>query len=231
MLTICGAAIGSTRKVEVKEGWVEQANLYTAVVADAGTGKSPALAKAFNPVLRRQMRLKEKYDMEMKGFDEASENDPPSIEEVYVTSTTTEALTRVFSKNKRGVILKADELSGWVNALGQYKAGGKGDDLEYFLSLWSGSDIKVNRASQPEPTMIEAPFCSITGNITPNTISSFHDKEENGFIHRILISYPEVSREPALWTDEGVPKWVAEDYARVIENLYSLEKDYQLPTP
>lgn len=232
MLTCCGAAIGATRRIELKESWQEQGNLFSMVVADAGTGKSPALAKVFKPFLEVQLAMRERYDedcaqyqRDKRHYDMNKEDlDPPApplLGEVYVTSTTVEALNKVLSVNDRGVLLKGDELSGWTNSMGQYKPGGKGDDLEAWLSIWSGTDIKVNRAGQ-DPVMIPNPFCAVTGNITPDTISQFQDKQENGFIHRILISYPDKS-EAMEWTDEGVPRYVVDDYHDVVKRLFGLK--------
>lgn len=237
-LTACGAGIGATRRIEVKEGWQEQPNLFSMVVAEPGTGKSPALAKAFKPVLSMQTALTEKYEAELIEYHKelkASEHDkdadvpqPPVMGEIYVTSATIEAMNNVMSVNTRGIINKADELAGTFKGWGQYK-GGKGDDEESMLSNWSGTDIKINRVGKP-PLVIPNPFCAITGNITPATVSDFKgEKENNGLLHRFLIAYPNKQKTPR-WTEEGVPSYLAEGYEHVLKALYRLEfKREQVP--
>jgi hypothetical protein len=46
MLALLGCAIGTSRVLRVKPGWLEGPRIFTAVVADTGTKKSPALKLA-----------------------------------------------------------------------------------------------------------------------------------------------------------------------------------------
>ena len=246
-LTLLGGAIGNTRVIELKPGYQQQPNLYTALVADTGTGKSPALDAAFEPILaiqkehaRRFANLMDEYEAAMrryqaelaewkkrkKGGDEEPPEEPeqPRMEEVYVTQTTLEALLRALKNNNRGLILKVDELSGWIRSMNQYK-GGKGDDREHYLSLWSGSDIKVNRVRDGgEPLFIPKPFVAVTGNIPPDILPTLEDEEgnEDGFIHRVLMIYPD-AQDPAEWTWTGISHETKAAYADVFDRLYNLK--------
>jgi len=246
-LTLLGGAIGNTRMIELKPGYRQQPNLYTALVADTGTGKSPALEAAFEPILQIQKEhartyanLMEEYEMAMRRYhaemaewkkrknDEEPPVEPehPMMEEIYVTQATLEALLRALKNNNRGLILKVDELSGWIRSMNQYK-GGKGDDREHYLSLWSGSDIKVNRVRDGgEPLFIPKPFVAVTGNIPPDILPTLEDEEgnEDGFIHRVLMAYPD-AQDPAEWTWVGVSPQTKEDYQNVFNRLYSLKPE------
>jgi hypothetical protein len=53
MLALLGCAIGTSRLLRVKPGWLEGPRLYAAVVAETGTKKSPALC--VSPAASRQM--------------------------------------------------------------------------------------------------------------------------------------------------------------------------------
>jgi hypothetical protein len=57
LLAVLGTAIGSSRVLEVKPGWREGPRLFTAVVADPGSKKSPALALVMQPLRERQQQL------------------------------------------------------------------------------------------------------------------------------------------------------------------------------
>ena len=57
MLTVLGVAIGTSREVEVKPGWREGPRLSSAIVAEPGSKKSPALDLALRPLYRAQDRL------------------------------------------------------------------------------------------------------------------------------------------------------------------------------
>lgn len=58
LLAVLGAAIGGARVVEMQPGWRASARLWSAVVADPGSTKSPALDLVMNPLYRSQQRLK-----------------------------------------------------------------------------------------------------------------------------------------------------------------------------
>lgn len=245
-LTLLGGAIGNTRVIELKPGYQQQPNLYTALVADTGTGKSPALDAAFEPILaiqkehaRKFADLIEEYELAMRKYqaelaewkkqkkkDEEPPEEPeqPRMEEVYVTQATLEALLRALKYNNRGLILKADELSGWIRSMNQYK-GGKGDDREHYLSLWSGSDIKVNRVRDGgEPLFLPKPFVAVTGNIPPDILPTLEDEEgnEDGFIHRVLMAYPDF-QHPVEWTWTGISPGTKAAYSEVFDRLYNLK--------
>jgi len=57
LLTLAGAAIGTSCEIEIKPGWRERPCLYTAIVAPPGTKKSPALKLAATPLTQRQRDL------------------------------------------------------------------------------------------------------------------------------------------------------------------------------
>jgi hypothetical protein len=54
VLSTVASAIGNARVIQLKPGWVEPAVVWTAVVAESGTLKSPAWYKAVAPLYRRQ---------------------------------------------------------------------------------------------------------------------------------------------------------------------------------
>ncbi|OYD06105.1 DUF3987 domain-containing protein [Paludifilum halophilum] len=245
-LNFLGAGIGNTRVIELKKGYRQQPNLYSALVADTGTGKSPALEQAFEPILSIQKEYAQIYQNQLEEYDTAyrqyqakvnewkkkKDGDPPTeperplMKELYVTQATMEALLRALKNNNRGIVLKADELSGWIGGMNQYK-GGKGDDREHYLSLWSGSDVKVNRVrDNGEPLFIPKPFCSVTGNIPPDILPTLNDEQgnEDGFIHRVLLAYPD-SQDPAEWTWEGISDQAIQGYADVFQRLYNLKPE------
>lgn len=61
MLSLLGAAIGTSRVLEVKSGWHEGPRIYAAVVAEPGSKKSPALDLVTTPYRRRQRTLHAAY--------------------------------------------------------------------------------------------------------------------------------------------------------------------------
>jgi hypothetical protein len=247
VLTFLGTAIGNSRMIELKPGYRQQPNLYTCMVADTGAGKSPAQDQAFAPLLAFQNKYYQIFQKQMEEYESAyrqyqiemsewkkekskdkdlpQEPEKPNMKELYITQATMEALLRALKNNDRGLVLKADELSGWIRGMNQYK-GGKGDDREQYLSLWSGTDIKINRVrNDGEPLFIPKPFFAVTGNIPPDIVPTLEDEQgyEDGFIHRILFSYPD-AQNPSRWTWTGITDEAVQGYTDVLERLYQLER-------
>ena len=61
LLAVLGAAIGTTRLVEIKPGWRESARLWTAVMDEPGSKKSPALDLVVRPLYAIQHDFAEQY--------------------------------------------------------------------------------------------------------------------------------------------------------------------------
>ena len=54
LLSALASAIGNTYRIELKRGWTEPAALWTAIVGESGTHKTPAFAAALGPLRRIQ---------------------------------------------------------------------------------------------------------------------------------------------------------------------------------
>lgn len=61
-LSALGGAIGTSRVLEIKRDWRERPVLYSAVVSDPGTLKSPALDKALKPTYDIQHNLRGEFE-------------------------------------------------------------------------------------------------------------------------------------------------------------------------
>ena len=75
--------------------------------------------------------------------------------------------------------------------MNKYRAG---SDLEFWLSTWSGKSVNLNRLSR-KGSFVEKPFVPVLGGIQPSIFNSFSTEEnkENGFMDRMLLSFPEAS--------------------------------------
>lgn len=61
-LGVAAGCVGNRVRVVINTNWVTQANLYLAVVADSGDGKSPGLAPAYEPLRALEGRLRREHD-------------------------------------------------------------------------------------------------------------------------------------------------------------------------
>lgn len=245
MLSQLGAAIGTSHVLELKPGWVETARLWTAVVADPGSKKSPALHLVMQPLFRVQEGMRQQYGTLKKAYetdyavyekdlvtwkrnknaqaDERPEKpEEPLYPQAFTTDATLEALASVLEANPRGLLFLRDELAAWARGMNQYK-GGKGADRSHWLEFWNGATTVINRKSRKEPLVLRDPFVCVAGCLPPEVLGDLADEagREDGFVHRILFAYPDI--QPLAWTESAIAPSVQDAYRDVIAALYALQ--------
>src|SRR5579871_2813999 len=249
VLGVAATAIGTSRAIYVSRKWRECARLYLALVADPGEAKSPALDIVCEPLYERQEILsrdfefrKQQYEDEMAHYEAERQMSrkpgskvivrqrpsKPRYPHVYTSDATTEAMACMLQETPRGFAMMKDEVTSWVSSMNQYKAGGKGNDRQFWLSCWSGGQAKVDRKNQGEsgPVIVHRPFVTVFGNIQPDMIGMLCDERarEDGFIHRILFSYPASKRWPER-IGEPLSEDAEESWRDAVNRLYQLEPE------
>lgn len=230
-LGAAAVAIGNALHLRVKGGWQEGARLWLLSIAPPGTKKSPALAAAIRPLREAQSDLHDAFRQqcnarahEERASSPAALAAPPRLQQLYTSDTTREGLTALLADHPRGLALIADEGSGWIRSLNQYKRG-KGDDRQFWLSLWSGSPLMVNRArDRGRPTAyVAAPMLSVLGCLPPTALRQLQEEagREDGFIDRILFSWPDPV--PYCWTDVEPEPIAQQAYTEMFRRLLALE--------
>jgi hypothetical protein len=241
-LVNCGAAIGAARSLRLKGGYFEKPGLYAVIISRPGTAKTPALKAVMKPIYEQQDRLYEEYkaarkqyEQELETYKEAKRKhkdeepepkqpeEPAGLRHIFVNDTTVESLAANLEENRKGLLLFRDELTAWVRSLDMYK--GRGTDRQFFLSAWSGEMVKVDRKySQGRPIIIPHPFVSVLGSIQPDLLTELEAEggKEDGFIHRILFSYP--AESPAsLWTEDEISEEDEREWQLVVDKLLNLQ--------
>src|SRR5690606_16594964 len=61
LLTAVAAAIGNTRRIQLKRGWTAPAIVWAAVVGESGTAKTPAFKLAMRAIRERQRKALERH--------------------------------------------------------------------------------------------------------------------------------------------------------------------------
>ena len=177
--------------------------IYSGIVAESGSLKSPTQKLITNPLMSLQEIADQDYDLLMQGYQEdlelyrASLKDrnntplpvpiPPKRREYFVVDVTSEAVAGVQADQPdRGFVGFQDELKALISSQNAYR-GGRGSDAEKLLSGRDGSGIKVNRAGGKRLFCKRSGY-SITGGIQPdvlrNLMGSFDDP--NGFWARFI---------------------------------------------
>ena len=224
MLSLMGAAIGTSCVLEIKPGWHEAPLLYTAVVAEPGSKKSPALNHAIRPLEARQRQLHMEYTAALDAYAQGASPAAPVLAQLFTTDATVEALAVILEQNPRGIAFVQDELTSWVWGMDQYKRG-RGADRQRWLSLWNSAPVIINRKNRQEPTVLHRPFVCVAGCLPPEVLGDLADERsrEDGFLHRILFAFPDPMA--VTWSDCALSSETQQGYAEVLERLWGLEPD------
>jgi hypothetical protein len=229
LLVTAGAMIGNRVHIILKRGFVQYPTLFAAVIAEPGSAKTPAMLAAQWPMSQLQRENVElykqqlaEYEVELEAYlakpkdERGTKPAKPALQHLYSSDLTLEALVGMLS-NSPGVAILRDEILSWVTSLDQYR-GGKGSDRQQYLSLWSGSPIKSDRAGR-ETIYAANPVACVFGGIQPDALTGLHDPNgrRDGWIERLLLFFPEV--RPTGWTDDELDPQLAEPLVDAFRRL------------
>jgi hypothetical protein len=241
LISALASAIGNTHRIELKRGWIEPAIVWTAIVGDSGTAKSPALELALRPIRKRQHDAMKEHAEALKVYADSmamherdaahwrkskSDTPPPAKPEApiadrcWTDDATTEALAVLLQQNPRGLLMVRDELAGWFN-FDRYTGGKGGGDAAKWLEMFGGRPMVVDRKGGGTLYVPRAAV-SIAGGIQPETLRRALGVEntENGLASRLLMTYPP-KRCPG-WTDDEIDASTEAAVAAVFDRLYTL---------
>lgn len=228
ILYAVSVSIGNTHRAEIMRGYEQNAVLYLAIVGRPGTNKTHPLKWAIKPIEQRDNLKFQKYQSEKQEYDTISaltkkereqqgysEPVKPIWEQYLISDFTPEALVSVHSHNKRGLGVNVDELASWFKNFNRYN---KGSEQEFWLSVWSGNTVKVNRKTSDQYN-IPLPFISVAGTIQPGVLNELADnRTENGFLDRLLFVVPD-NLKKEYWSETELNPSIVENWQTIISNL------------
>jgi len=249
-LAALAAAIGNTRTIMLKADWQEPAVLWTAIVAESGSLKTPAMRKSLRFAADRERVVEDRnaavlaqydadklaHEADLAAWKQAARRDrnsagqppvapsKPSLETLIVGDATVEAIGPILGANARGVLLARDELASWLGGFDRYKSGGAGrvsSEVGLWLSMHNAEELRIDRKSTGRLYVPRA-TCSITGGIQPDTLTQAIGQEHvaNGLLARFLIAAP--PRKPKRF-NTATAGFVAVEAARSLyETLYAI---------
>lgn len=226
-------AIGITHLVEVMRGWIESAVVYITLVGRSGTHKSAPLHFALKPVMEKDKATYKVYETEGEQYCHAQQltkkereaqgisisPTKPIWKKFLLSDYTPEALASLHKMNRRGIGVFVDELVGWFKNFNRYQ---KGSEQEFWLSVFSGKPINIDRKSS-DSILISRPFISVIGTIQNAVLfeMSKDGRNYNGFLDRILFVIPKhLKKHP--WSEDQISDAIIEDYANIINKLIDI---------
>jgi DNA polymerase I-like protein with 3'-5' exonuclease and polymerase domains len=246
-LTVAASAVGSTRTLVLKrgrKGWREPCILWTVIIGDSGTLKSPAWQTAVDPLFEEQRRLMEEYKRlsatyveEMAAYKAAKKQtekgegmnpgeppEQPIRRRVVCSDTTIEKLAEILEDNPRGVLVARDEFAGWLCSFQRYRGERAGSDLPNWLEMHRAGTIVVDRKTGDRRTLFVRPATvSITGSIQPGVLVRYLTPEflESGLAARLLMAMP-MPREKR-WSETEIDPDTDLAYERLLRDLFVLD--------
>ncbi len=244
-LAVAASVIGNTRCLRLKRGWEEPCVVWSAIVGDSGTLKSPAYLKAVAYLFRLQKRLLAEFKAQAaqyqedlaeykaakrKAQDEGTDPGPPPeeplLQRVVCSDTTIEKLAEILEDNPRGTLLARDELAGWLGSFTRYKGKQGGTDLPNWLEMHRAGTVVVDRKTGERRTLFipRAAVC-IAGGIQPGVLARALTPEflDAGLAARLLMAMP--PKLPKRWSEAEVDPEVEQAYQKVLDQLLALGFD------
>lgn len=245
MLSVCAAAIGTSRVIKTKRTWVSPSLLWTVVVGDSGSQKSPPFKIAIKPlkeiqalstetfvseqISHRETLARHKDDVKAweksKGGARPVEPEAPTHGRCIVSDSTIEALAPILQSNDRGVLLARDELSGWIASFDKYSGkGGASSDVQKWLEIYGCESITVDRKTgDSKHIFVKRPSVSICGGVQPDILSKCLTDEHkaNGLQSRLLMAYP--PKRERRWRDEEITEETLDRYHKLVKSLFTLK--------
>jgi len=140
ILGALSTAAGNSVQLEALDGYIVKPIMYLAIVAPPGASKTPALKKAFAPLELYDARLYETHKKAIKEHrmlladakkNKTAEPEQPQMLQTLIKDSTIEMVIKILSNNKNGCCVCADELSGFLKRMNQYKDG---DEVQKWLN-------------------------------------------------------------------------------------------------
>lgn len=195
-LATASAAVGGQIRLQPKErdsGWTVPAFLWTVIVEDPGGKKSPVIAEMATPLTdldaewaRDDLPKRQRWEFEAKkrGAKIAPMGPRPVMRRKLVDSFTTEALRDVLADNPRGVLVSADEITGLIGGLDQYKPTG-GSDRADLLKLMDGGSRVFDRVSRS--VRVDCWGASVVAGVQPKKLAKMaKDLDPDGLLQRFI---------------------------------------------
>ena len=247
LLAAVAGAIGNARAIEPRPGWVEPSVLWTAVVAESGSGKTPAFRAAMQFADAEQKVAFDAHHVALAAFDAAEmEHDAaysdwkrekgnkgpapdrpvkPAARRLWVDDTTIEALATIVEANPRWFIVAREELRAWAASFDCYKSGGRGGaDQPKWLTLYDAGPLSVDRKGG-DSIHVPRAAVSLTGGIQPGIFARTMtaDDIDSGLLGRLLVAMPPA--EELKWPD-GDMDWAT---VEAVRSLFRTLFDMPMP--
>ena len=202
ILAACSSALSHCFALKMMRhgNWYVSPRLWVLLFGDSSKKKTPTILAATKPLKDYQDETWAEYERE-KNYASIQDKDPPPPPVRYVVyDSTIEKLADLLSRSDRGILLKRDELAGWLGGMEKYggSSHGANSDRGHYLELYDGGGRVVDRVKRGE-AFIKNFSASFIGGIQPKKLVELRGLTSDGLLQRFL---PNVMTETTFRKDE-----------------------------
>jgi hypothetical protein len=225
-LTAVAGAIHAETQVKAGEGWWEKPILWTSLVGQPSSMKSPIIKNATQPLSRidheRDKSWRHKHAKWAQTHNNKTIPSPPKAARCVLNDATPEKVAEVLSRDPSGALMVHDELAGWLGSFERYSNGQS--SRAFYLTSWNGGTFLKDRMGKgkndadAEIRVDNLALC-ILGGIQPDRLTKLGDLTSDGLLQRFLT----VLMKPAKSGDPYYPVAGAEiEYEKLIKSVNDL---------
>jgi len=208
------------------DDWWAHPRLWIVLVGDPSVKKTPVINAALKPLEELETHQWEEHERTLKAHAEGGgklEDAPAPPAPFMLWDTTIEALGDALSRSDRGVLMKRDELAGWIGGMERYGSGSRGlsGDRGFWLHAYNGGPYRFSRIKRGD-VRIKNLSVSLIGGIQPERLREAHALTSDGLLQRFI---PVMMASSQLAQD--APSDDYEPYAQLVRQL-TFAKDARL---
>ena len=225
-LTAVAGAMHAETQVRAGDGWWEKPTLWTGLVGQPSSMKSPIIEKATKPLSRIDHERDKRWRQEHTKWTQTPSNQtipsPAKPARCVINDATPEKVAEVLSRDPGGSLMVQDELAGWLGGFERYNTGQS--PRAFYLTSWNGGTFLKDRVGKgkndPDTEVrVENLALCILGGVQPDRPTKLGDLTSDGLLQRFLT----VLMKPTKLGDPDYPVAVTEaEYEKLIRFINDL---------
>jgi hypothetical protein len=254
---IASSLIGIARRVRASRSWLEPFTMWTAIIGDSGSGKTPGLdvtlrglariernrkpligqlRRAHESKIERAKAANKQWKEEVKEAVEVGREAPemPADAEIPGPFVAPRLYVTDSTIERMAVLFQARPQGMLVirdelaGLLLNLSRYSGGTDKEFWLEAWNGGPYAVERVNRP-PTDVQHLLVGITGGFQPDKLARSFEGDADGLYARVLFAWPtEAPYRPLTDTVEEVEPEFENALNRLI-NLAEIVEEKLVP--